>query len=266
MFCEKCGKKLREGASFCNMCGARVSGSANELTEPKFTSAGASYNRPVNSTFEQPAQPQSIADQQQQRKYYAPGTHPYHKLGGFPLFVVVMNYIGGVSAFIDCVIIAVAYIFLINKSKWFPKGFTACFSFVMIGAIILILACGCVEIGFSNRIRRRNVGFLGYMQTASVTLMIICTVFAIASFVWLNSFSRYGISQVSSYAGQLISYGIGWLIGLILGSVYFSKSVRVRTYMGSDEYLRKSVFNKRSKSPVPADGSDQPIPDNTNIW
>ncbi|MCL2194894.1 MAG: zinc ribbon domain-containing protein [Oscillospiraceae bacterium] len=41
--------------------------------------------------------------------------------------------------------------------------------------------------------------------------------------------------------------------------LYFVRSVRVRTYMGSDEYIRQSIFLKRVKPPQPAvpDDSDE---------
>ena len=40
-----------------------------------------------------------------------------------------------------------------------------------------------------------------------------------------------------------------------LVALYYTKSVRVRTYFGTDEYLRKSRLFKNFPSPIPADNS-----------
>lgn len=277
MFCEKCGNKLREGAVFCNKCGVRVMGVPKTYTEEEpvknsekaeAVSKSAVYVQNISQSASAQNRAQTVVSQpniqQPQRQYYPPGTHPYHRLGGFLMWMVVGNYIAGVSAFIDSAVIGFAYFGLMGFSKWYAPGFIACLSFTMIGAIILMIISGCVEISFANKIRRKDADVLGFMQSASLTMMISCIVFVVIVYFWLSTFDRYGTLQVSSYFGQLIGIGFVWLIGLIIGSVYFGTSVRVRTYMGSDTYLKRSVFNKHSVSPIPADGSDQPSVVNPN--
>lgn len=277
MFCNKCGNQLRDGAKFCNICGKPVAEvSDNYLThnEPKSSSSetNPSYSSssgvasqktpPTEHQFggyqPQPAvQYQQQAYQLQSRPYYAPGTHPYHRLGGFLMFIVVGSYISGVGAFISIISTIITYASLLSMSKWFPGGFTACLVFAMIGAIILDIITGAVIISYANQIRRKEPGFLHFIQSASITIMIIGSVYYLVVLLWMKSFDRYGAISSGSIFGILIAMAIAWVLGLIFGSVYFGCSVRVRTYMGSDAYLKQSVFNKNSH-PIPADGSDQP--------
>ena len=42
------------------------------------------------------------------------------------------------------------------------------------------------------------------------------------------------------------------VLGFFLIMLYFDKSVRVRTYFGTDEYLKKSMFLKNTAYPQPA--------------
>lgn len=266
MICDKCGNELRSGANFCNKCGARISergsstdnsgGASTENQMPLSAQQPQAYDRaPKQQVIYQPVyQP---VYQPQPRPYYAPGTHPYHNLGGFLMFIVVVSYISGVSSFISVISTIISCSGILSMGNWLPDGIRGWVVFFMIGSIILSIVTGGVVISYANKIRRKESDFLGFIQSASITMMIIFLVFYLLVFIGLKQFDRYGVMSSGSMAGFLISMVIVWLIGLIVGSVYFGCSVRVRTYMGSDAYLRQSVFNKNSH-PIPADGSDQP--------
>ena len=257
MFCDKCGIQLRDGAKFCHKCGASVSklenyqNNANQSQAQPVQQAQSVNQTPKQQVINQPVY------QPQPRPYYAPGTHPYHRLGGFLMFIVVVSYISGVGAFISIISTIITYASLLSMSKWFPGGFTACLVFAMIGAIILDIITGAVLISYANQIRRKESGFLNFIQSASITIMIIGSAYYLIVMLWMKSFDRYGVISSGSIFGILIAMAITWVLGLIIGSVYFGCSVRVRTYMGSDSYLKQSIFNKNSH-PIPADGSDQP--------
>jgi len=53
---------------------------------------------------------------------------------------------------------------------------------------------------------------------------------------------------------MLIMQGGMFLFSLIFVMCYFTRSVRVRTYMGTDEYLRLGFLTKKIKGPGPAAG------------
>lgn len=257
MYCDNCGNQLRDGAKFCHKCGASVSELENYQNNASQNQAQpVQQAQSVNQTTRQQVVYQPVY-QPQTRPYYAPGTHPYHRLGGFLMFIVVSSYISGVGTFISIVSTIVSYASLLSMSKWFPGGFTACLVFAMIGAIILDIITGAVIISYANQIRRKESGFLHFIQSASITIMIIGSAYYLIVILWMKSFDRYGAVSSGSIIGTLIAMAVAWVLGLIFGCVYFGCSVRVRTYMGSDSYLKQSIFNKNSH-PIPADGSDQP--------
>ena len=257
MFCDKCGNQLRDGAKFCHKCGASVSelenhqNNASQSQTQPLQQAQSVQQAPTQQVINQPVY------QSQPRPYYAPGTHSYHRLGGFLMFIVVGSYIGGVGSFINIISTIVTYASLLSMSKWFPSGFTACLVFAMIGGIILNIIIGAVIISYANQIRRKESGFLRFIQSASITIMIIFSAYYLIVILWMKSFDRYGAISSGSIFGTLIAMAIAWVLGLVFGSIYFGCSVRVRTYMGSDSYLKQSIFNKNSH-PIPSDGSDQP--------
>lgn len=277
MFCDQCGNKLREGAKFCNICGAlveEVSDKPITQNEPKMStsetdpvhlsSSGADSQKAIQKNRQHyVSQPQPVVQYQQQanqpqpKPYYAPGTHPYHRLGGFLMFIVVSSYISAVYSFISVIPTIFSYSFFWKMGKWLPGGFVGWAVFTLIGHILLSIIAGAVDISYANKIRRREAGFLGYFQKASIIMIIIIVIWFLIVILWLKQYDNYGVMSTGSIVNIIISMAFASLIGLIIGSVYFSSSVRVRTYMGSDDYLKQSVFNKNSH-PIPADGSDQP--------
>lgn len=252
MFCDKCGTQLREGAKFCQKCGASVS----ELE--KYQNKRQPVQQPqINS---QPQKQQVVYQpvyQPQPRPYYAPGTHPYHRLGGFLLFIVVWSYIGGVSSFIGIITNIISYAGILSMSKWMPAGLTAWAVFAMIGSVIISIITGVICISSANQIRSKDSNFLHFIQSSIIAIMIISTVFNFIILIWIKQFDSYGMLRTGTIIASLIVIVVIGVFGLILSSVYFGCSVRVRTYMGSDAYLKQSLFNTTS-NPIPADGSDQP--------
>lgn len=281
MYCDNCGNQLRDNAKFCNKCGTPVaemlenSESASVATvETKETvsdeiaiqsqaaeiaSAADTENDPY--AFARKSTPKASTPGQvsqpsyQQPRYYAPGTHPYHRLGGFLLFIVVMNYIGGVVGIASTCLTGYAYISVFKPfSMTNLLGFWV-FSFI--GSMCLMISSIVIMFSFAGRIRNQDDTFLGKIQSASVTMIVSCGLFYLAEILWIKVGLGYrSINFTRSYMQIVIYFGV-WILSIIVNSIYFGASVRVRTYMGSDSYLRKSVFNKKTVSPIPADGSDQ---------
>lgn len=174
------------------------------------------------------------------------------------MFTVVISYISGVSSFINAISTIISYSGLLKSmGNWLPGGFKTWFVLNMIVFSILQLSAGIISISFANKIRRKDSDFLHFIQSSSLTLIIIMIIWFVISFIWIKQYDQYGVISWGSLIGVLIAMVIGAIIGVALGSVYYGCSVRVRTYMGSDSYLKQSIFNKNSH-PISADGSDQP--------
>ena len=94
-------------------------------------------------------------------------------------------------------------------------------------------------IKYFSMIINKNARFFRYFEIA--TIINICTNLA-------NIIIQPGFNPPSIVRNML-----AFTIGAALWFTYFSKSVRVRTYFGSDEYLRRSIFLKKLPSPEPAD-------------
>ena len=104
-----------------------------------------------------------------------------------------------------------------------------------------ISAWFCFRIG--KQIRQKNTAFLEtYQQMAIVN--VVCS---------------FLITLIGQGLFKSISTLIGTALGCFLLNLYYVNSVRVRTYMGTDEYLKKSLFNKNTQAPAPADGSQNTL-------
>lgn len=243
MTCHNCNTELVPEAKFCPNCGAPCGAAPSQ--EPPVDPAPAQPTAPIapQSVYQAPAQP--TAPTNPQPAYQAPaqpyaqpqdaapaGTHPYHQLDGFLLFVSI------VYSYIAPIILAVGALALLIR--FFTLGL---FNFKAIAYVLLSLVQSGVGIWFSLRVgkqikERKPIFLCTYQQ------MAICNV--VLSFL---------VSLVSRGIGAGIGALIGSAVGLLLLNLYFIKSVRVRTYMGTDEYLKQSIFNKNTQAPAPADGS-----------
>ena len=253
MFCYKCGTKLRDGAQFCHNCGTSVAEpETNQKQQPPQQTQSVNQT-PNQQTFYQPVyQPQP-----QSKPYYAPGTHPYHRLGGFLMFIVVGSYISGVVSFINVISTIISFSSLLKMGNLLPGGFKAWIIINIIVFAILYIWSGVICIKFANMLRGKDPDFFHFIQSSSIALIITLIIWYLISMIWVKQYDRYGAISWGEISQSLIAMVIAMIIGIVLGSVYYGCSIRLRTYMGSDDYLKLSVFNKNSH-PIPADGSDQP--------
>lgn len=258
MFCGYCGNKLRDGAKFCNKCGTSVAEETEVKSEvnqnenaQSSTSSVITQNHSANN-----GQSQQASYQTPPKPYYAPGTHPYHRLGGFLMFIVVGSYISGVYSLISVITTIITYSGIFSMGDMLPGGFKGWIIFNMIGSAIISIITGIICISYANQIRNKDSNVLHFIQSSSITMMIFSIVFYSISLIWVKQFDLYGVMKPGSIIGILIAMVMAWIVGLVISSIYAGTSVRLRTYMGSDDYLKQSMFNKNSH-PVPVDGSDQ---------
>ena len=225
-YCTNCGTELKN-AKFCPECGTQ------------------NVDLPQQNIYYQP-----------QRIYYAPGTHPYHNLGGILAVIVVISYIVGIVAFINAIILFIKGIDVFKYSSWLPDGLVMCLIYAIFGGVALYIASGVVVIKYANYIREKDSLFLYFIQKTSVIMMIVSFVYYIILILWLKKYDYFNTISSGDTTVRLFILLFVWVVSLIFGSMYFTTSVRVRTYMGSDDYLRCSLFNQNAYSPIPADGSD----------
>ncbi len=230
MFCQNCGAAIEPGVKFCPNCGTTCD------VQPAANTAPAAEPTVVQPAAPSPAQQSAYAAPAYPQPAAPVGSHPYHELGGFLQFLAIMY------SYIVPVILILGAIGVLGKLVGI--GF---FNGKIIANLILTLANSGISAWFSIRIgkqiRQKNTSFLEtYQQMAIVN--VVC-------------------SFLITLVGQGFFNAIGTLIGTALGcfllNLYYVKSVRVRTYMGTDEYLKKSLFNKNTQAPASADGSQNTL-------
>lgn len=112
-------------------------------------------------------------------------------------------------------------------------------SIVKLYAIITIPVCviaAIVCLRLTYMVATKNGRFLRYYD-----ILMIITV----SFVVLGML-------ITGFDASTIRSLLSSIVGFVIYTAYVRKSVRVRTYMGSDEYLRLSIFSKNTTAPSPA--------------
>lgn len=239
MFCRSCGNELLDGAAFCPRCGRKVNaperGSvniANTLTADSPTMAaqvpGSASEKLVGSAAASVGVPATGVGQS--------SNHPYKKLGGFLAFIVYGNY---VAAALMAIYPIVAIVQLFALSSQYGSYGSAVVGAAIVPLIILLVVYVALAIflcWWATQLKNRNPAFLKIYHYFGCIALVI-------EFVVL-------IATGNAVSGFL--YLILGALGLLLWTLYYMKSVRVRTYFGTDEYLRQSPFTKNVQAPDPA--------------
>jgi hypothetical protein len=110
------------------------------------------------------------------------------------------------------------------------------FQFYLIVACAIYIAACVIAMRFTYMVARRNQRFLRYYDILMIILILVILLELI-----LVGFNADSVSNL-----------IGSVIGFLIWRTYFKKSVRVRTYMGGDQYIRLSLFSKNAVPPQPA--------------
>jgi len=219
-YCENCGYEMPGDANFCKNCGrGKDAAPVAEALYPPPPPAGWTGN----SYAPVPAQP-----------YYQamPQTHPYQKIGGWLRFFQVMMIIS-LSLYGLLIPINLLQV-MIDSMTWaeFAKDtFTNLLSALMMFPTIQLLS--------------RKPSFL---MMYHVFFLINLVSFPL-QLIFLHNYSDLdGLTQVFTWVFAII-FSVG---GFIIYRLYYTRSVRVRTYMGTDEYITKCPFTRGVTPPVPA--------------
>ena len=165
--------------------------------------------------------------------------HPYHELGGWLKAIVVLGYIGCALYALSLAITTIGTLQIINQIGGIGLAFR--YSRGLMIAFFTAIAFGAVAIWFLfkyfRKIQTKDPSFLRYYHTLSIIGTIAASIYMmVTSGFWMGLFDA-ALGILSMYAF----------------TSYFCKSVRVRTYMGTDQYLRMSYFTRNVPSPIPAD-------------
>ncbi|MBQ6381073.1 MAG: zinc ribbon domain-containing protein [Clostridia bacterium] len=218
MVCPNCNKIIAEGSAACPFCKA-------QLTAAPASVQGAAAPGAAQMPYApQPYVPQPLTPQQK-----------YQNLGGFLQFVVALwKYILPILVALELLIITVASVLRIIKLDsitW--ESLKPILSSEV--TILLLAAKAVLYCVVAIKIEKRQASFLAFWQTS----MIVLSVLSLASILVFSGVLR-------------AAFGLGGnVLMFFIWNLYFTKSLRVRIYMGSDAYLRASIFNKKTPAPAP---------------
>lgn len=269
MYCIKCGKPIEKDAAFCRYCGAKLSlepvvtisadtaESETDVQDSEMLEQNndvllclycGTENTPgdkicVNCGKELPVLElehgiedyAASATPTASQLDYSSG-HPYHQLGGWLALITYGLLIGTILTAISA---ALQVLPLFKYASYLG------FKVVLFG--LLLLACHipllyyCIHM--FKAIKAKDSDFLRFYETT----MLVLAGIDVAVVVLCKLLGQY--VPTNNTIRDLLSAAIVFAIWL----TYFRKSVRVRTYFGSDEYLKRSIFLKNCTAPEPAD-------------
>ena len=236
--CSKCGSQSSDSAMFCEGCGNGFTVTPVQQP-PVYTAPQQNY----------PPQPQG----------YAPPTgvysqpNNYHQMGGWLLCFMILCILDAVIGFFSTIFsngLLVRFQGLFSYFGSISLDSQLRILFLIFGGLVTIVAV-VLEIIFVVQVFKRDSRFLLFYQ--------ICKIVATASILITSVFSGSAFRSFENASNTIFTFFFS-IAGFALMTLYYSKSVRVRTYMGNDEYLRKALFTKNMVSPVPASGYTAPPP------
>jgi len=244
--CVNCGNQNDINAAVCSYCGTSFQ-----------APPGAQQFAPQQNTPPQQYTAQQYPPQQYPPQQYPPqaprGTHDYHKLGGWLMFIVIASIIGALYSAYGLIGSVNDLGELRELNQFFgidaPIG---ALTFALVLSVVSLVASVVFVIFLVQR--NPNCVLIYHISVATDLIAAVIVIISFGSF--FNSLGPImPASEITEFYATAIGAIVGAVIALIIWTVYFTKSVRMRTYMGSDEYLRKSPLTKSARSPIPADGS-----------
>lgn len=147
-------------------------------------------------------------------------SHPYTNMGGWlALFTYAQFIVGVISMVSGTLVIVSALPYLRFLEGWHILAIVL--GFVSIIVSFYVMFC------LFQMIRKRDCDFLGFYEIWMIMELAVLTISVVL-----------GLSESASTLRNLVSSGISFVIW----DLYFRKSVRVRTYFGTDAYIRRSLF------------------------
>ena len=164
--------------------------------------------------------------------------HPYKKMGGFLLVWVIIGCLSIVSSAIQLTRLIWDSVTAINLApEIIPYLLFAIPSQI---AIIILFVVHLIQI------YQRNPKFLLFFHITQILSLLVYAIIL----MWTASILYQRRIEADS---TVVSEFFGSVIRYIAISVYFNRSVRVRTYMGTDSYFRMCPLTRNVIPPVPAD-------------
>lgn len=180
--------------------------------------------------------------------------HSYTQLGGFLAFLVYGGFAGLIISMIGLGFAVIGYCFLVP--------YRPSYLFLLLIDIILGVVAVLLQFRLILKIKNKSVDFLHfYFKTFIICMIFYLFVSVVQIIISITESIPYSNIQ---YLGELIWWAISYSIlsfvltlaistvGVILIALYFVKSVRVRTYMGTDMYAKLCFFTRNVKLPNPA--------------
>lgn len=133
---------------------------------------------------------------------------------------------------------------MFDISVWAPQ-YAAIFSPASIFGIVMLMlssfVAGIISLVSMGQLLKRKTKFL---RVYEISVIIMLVGFLVYDFTLLATGSPMFMQQLVS---TLFAAGI-----CVLWFLYYVRSVRVRTYLGTDEYIKQSIFLRNVTPPQPA--------------
>ena len=230
MFCTNCGKEIKDQSVFCSYCGQKiiVSETTNDMDSglnliTEFKTAKDDFVKRISG----------ISSSQDNRIFS--NQHPYHRLGGWLAFFTYCQLLASVAIAISALLV---FATIIKYAMYFNGIFLMYVLLFFIAAGIEIYFC----VRLYNLVTQKDAEFLHFYE-----------------FSRLAYGGCYMLAEFIGHFAGIVSLEQVWSGGIVLVCTagiwltYFQKSVRVRTYFETDEYLKRSMFFSGVIPPDPAD-------------
>jgi len=251
MFCTKCGAQLNDNAKFCPKCGNPMGEpqAAGAQTYTQYQQAAPEQKTPVTgsewisefqSAMTEVFQDPDPKEAEYPRIYPQVIQHEYQELGGWLKFFAVVPYvlaiIGAITTLLS-ILPAMGIMSTVNEVAQKAGYGSSTFSMVMsvlFGVAEVIFMVYCAQ-RHKNLIENHDSRFFRFVEVAAIIFIVVAIVGGL----------------LGGNLGQLVEDIVGMALAYFLYGLYLSRSVRVRTYFGSNAYLKRSFFFHKENGPAP---------------
>lgn len=244
MFCGYCGKEIPDESMFCSYCGQQI---FNDIDGNKSDDILAEKsNGDVHRTL--------------------PDTHPYQVMGGWLAVFTYAWLILGIY-FIICIILElVSFVAVTSTTAGFMNGLIGKVTGPLALLVVLYYAvCAALSFNLYSKMKDKETDFLHFYESLFILSLLVGIVGSFIPYITSPTLLKYLGSNLPQIFISFLKTIVWPTVGFVLTMLYFSKSVRVRTYFGTDKYLRKSRFLASTPSPVSMVEDEKPKKEMDNI-